>query len=312
MVGTDFAVAVEHDVAVARESGTAVVQQYGILPIADDPDFRHVGNGVVVAGIALCLHLRVLVAFVLRHLQIYVWLHLCLLLQQGLHAAHRRFMHEIVLQTVVGQIVRQAGQNHTLVVGVVSLHCHMVLLVIAFEKAETAQGALHAVRRGVHAQSLEPLQVIIHSSVVYSYCHQRAVRRDDYAVGSGVLELEVGYTKGVIFIVLCVIQLVVGRLRNTPRQLYFAPFHLFGKCLLCTYGKTVGLVHKGVLVCGQEDERHEVFKQCAVPRGDALVALVLHKSLVKAEPVLVWGIALCNGHEAGQSCFGSKVVVVVG
>ena len=63
---------------------------------------------------------------------------------------------------------------------------------------------------------------------------------------------------------------------------------------------------------GEEDERHEVFEQCAVPRGHPLVALILHQCLVEAEPVLVRSVALCDGEEAGQAGLGGEVVVMIG
>ena len=81
MVGTDFAVAVKHNVLIARETAAAVIQEHSILAVADDSDFWHVGDSVIVACIAFGLHFRILIAFILRHLQVNVRLHLCLFFQ---------------------------------------------------------------------------------------------------------------------------------------------------------------------------------------------------------------------------------------
>ena len=226
MVGADFAVAVQHDIAVARESRAAVVQQHRILAVADDADFRHVGDGVVVASVALGLHLRVLVTFILCHLEVDIGFHLCLLFQQGLHGTHGGFMHEVALQAVVGQIVGQAGQNHALVVGIMGLYGHMVFFVVALEETEAAECTLNPMRLRVHAQCFEPLQVFVDALVVDSDGHQRAVGRQHDAVGCGVLELEVWHTEGVVLVILSIVELVVGGLRDTPWQLFLASFHL--------------------------------------------------------------------------------------
>ena len=300
MVGTYLAVAVEHDVAEAREAAAAVVHQHRILSVADHTNLRHVGYGVEVARVALRLHLAVAVALVLRHLEVYVGLHLGFLLEQRFHALHGRFLHEATLQAVVAEIVGQRCQYHTLMVGVVGLHRHMVLVVVALVEAELV----------VHAQLLEALHVVVDGAVVDTDGHQRTVGRDDDTVGRGVLELEVRHTKSVVLVVLRVVELVVGRFGDAPRHIAVAT--VAHKGALGADGETVGLIHQRVFVGGQEDERHKVFEQSAVPRRHALVALVLHQRLVEAEPMLVGGVALGDGEEGSQARLAGEVVVVVG
>ena len=209
MVGADFAIAVQHHIAVARESRPAVVEQYGILPIAQHSYFGHCGQTVEISCVTFGLHFRVLVTFILSHLQINVRSHLCFFFQQGLHRTHGRLLHKVVLQAVIAQIVGQAGQYHALMVGIVGADRHMVLLVIALEQSHTAV---------IHLQILEPLQIVVHCIVVHAYCHQRAVWRNYNAVRCGVLELQIRHTEGVVLVVLCVVQLVIGRFRYAPRQ----------------------------------------------------------------------------------------------
>ena len=84
------------------------------------------------------------------------------------------------------------------------------------------------------------------------------------------------------------------------------------KRLLSSDGKAVGLVHEGVAVGGEEDERHEVLEQGAIPRCHPFIAFILHKGFVETEPMLVGSVALCNGQEAGKASFRGEVVVVLG
>ena len=93
VVGTDFAVAVDHDVAESGESAAPVIHEYSVFPVADHPDFGNIGNSIIVASIAFGLLFAVLVALVLGHLEVYVGLHLGLLFEQGLHRPHSRFLH---------------------------------------------------------------------------------------------------------------------------------------------------------------------------------------------------------------------------
>ena len=299
VVGGDFAVAVEHYVLVARESAAAVVHQHGVLAVTYDAQFRHIGYAVEVTRVALCLHLAVLVALVLRHLEVYIRLHLSLLFEQGVHAAHGGFLHEEALQAMVGEIIGQRRQNHALMVGVVGLDGHVVLVVIALVEAILV----------IHAQALEALHVVVHRAVVDADGHQRAVGRQHYAVGRSVLELEVRHTEGVVFVVLCIVELVVCRLADAPRHALLADVAHEGT--LGADGETVGLVHERVFEGWQEDERHEVLEHGAVPRRHTLVALVLHQCLIKTEPMLVGCIALGNGEERCQACLAGEVVVVV-
>ena len=297
VVGRNLSVAAEENILVAREATATVVHQHGVLPIADHTDFRHIGDGVEVARVALGLHLAVLVALVLRHLEVYIGLHLRLLLEKGLHAAHGGVVHEIALQAACGEVVSQRGENHTLVVGIVGLDGHMVLVVVAFVEAELV----------VHVEGLEALDVVVDGAVVHTDGHQRAVGRHHDAVRRGVLELEVGNTERMVLVIAGVVELIISCLGNTPRK----PFAL-NEGALRADGEAVGLVHQGVLVGGQEDERHEVLEHRAVPRGHPLVALILHERLVETEPMLVGRVALGDGEERGEARLGGEVVVVVG
>ena len=301
MVGTDFAVSVQVDVLIARKTAAPVVEHHGEFAVAEHADFRHVGDAVIVAGVALGLHFAVLVALVLRHFQVDIGLHLRFLLQQGFHRLHNWLLHKVLLQAAscgrrsrfvaaaAGQVVGKRSQYHTLVVGIVGADGYAVFFVVAFVESELV----------VHIQIPEIAYVLVYGAVVDRNGHQRAVGRQDDAVGRGVLELEVWDTEGVILIVLRVVQLVVGGLRNAPRHTRIGDVELriANECPLGADGEAVGLVHQRVLVGGQEDERHKVLKQRAVPRCNALVALVLHQRLVEAEPMLVGGVALGDGEE---------------
>ena len=299
VVGGDLAVAVEHRVLVAREAAAAVVHQDGVLPVADDANLRHVGDAVEVTCVALGLHLAVLVALVLRHLEVYVRLHLGLFLEQGVHASHGGFLHEVALQALVAEVIGQRRKYHALVVGVVGLDGHVVFVVIAFVEAIFV----------IHPEPLETLHVVVHGAVVDADGHQRAVGRQHDAVGRGVLELEVRHAESVVFVVLRVVELVVRRLADAPRHVLLAGIAHEGT--LGADGEAVGLVHERVLEGGQEDERHEVLEHGAVPRRHAFVAFVLHQRLVEAEPVLVGRVALRNGEERRQARLAGEVVVVV-
>ena len=296
MVGGYLAVAVEEDVLVARESTATVVHEDCVFAVADDADFRHIGYRIVVTRVALGLHFAVLIAFVLRHLEVYVGLHLRFLLEEGLHRTHGGVGHEVGLQAVAAEVVGQRGQDHALVVGVVCPYGYMVFVVIAFVEPVLV----------VHLQPFEELEVLVYRAVVDTCGQHRAVGRDDDAVGRGVLELEVGDTKGMVLVVLGVVQLVVGRFGYTPGE------RGLDEGALGTYGEAVGFVHEGVLVGGKENQRHEVFEHRSVPRGHAFVSFVLHEGLVEAEPVFVGGVALGDGEEGGQAGLGGEVVVVVG
>ena len=151
------------------------------------------------------LYLGILIAFVLCHLEVDIGLDLCLFFKEGLHGTHCGFLHKVPLQAVVGQIVGETGEYHALVVGVVGLHRHMVFLVVALEESEAAVGAFNFVRCRVHAQILEPLQVVVYSLVVDANGHQGAVGRHHNAVGCGVLEFQIGDAKGVVFVVLGIV-----------------------------------------------------------------------------------------------------------
>ena len=202
-------------------------------------------------------------------------------------------MHKVALQAVALQVVGQRGQYHSLVVGIVGLHRYVVLIVIALKEAILV----------IHLQVAQQLHVVIHRPVVYANGQQRAVGRYHYPVGGGVLEFQVGDAEGMILVVLGIIQLVVGGLRDAPRQLLVAPLicrlvaPLFHKGPLGADGETVGLVHQCVAVGGQEDEGHKVFEHRPVPRGHTLVSAILHQRLVQAEPVLIGGVALRYGEE---------------
>ena len=299
VVGRDFAVAVEHRVAEARETAAAVVHQHGVLAVAHHADLRHIGYAVEVARVALGLHFAVLVALVLRHLEVDIGLHLCLLLEQCRHGAHGGVVHEENLQAVVAQVVGQRGQYHALVVGIVGADGDVVIVVVALEKSHVAV---------VHAQAAQQLKVVVDGAVVDADGQQRAVGRDDDAVRRGVLELEIGHPEGVVFVVLRVVELIVGCLADAPGQF----LGVLDEGPLGADGETVGLVHQRVAEGGQEDEGHEVFEHRAVPRRHTLVSFILHQRLVEAEPVLVGRVALGYGEERGQSCLGGEIVVVVG
>ena len=162
---------------------------------------------------------------------------MCLFLQQRFHRAHRGLLHEVALQAVVAQIIGQRGQYHALVVGIVGFHRHMVFLVVTLEESEFI----------LHAQLTEALDVVVYGAVVDRDGHQRAVGRDDYAVGGGVLELQVGDAEGVVLVILGVVQFVVSRLADTPGQ----PLGVVAdEGFLCTYGETIGFVHQRVSVSG--------------------------------------------------------------
>ena len=208
VVGGDFAVAVEEDVLVARESGSAVVDHDGVFAVADDADFGHIGDAVEVARVALGLHFAVLVALILSHFQVYVGLHLGFLFQQGLHALHDGGLHEEVLQAVVLQVVGQGGQYHALVVGVVGFDGYMVFVVVALEEAVFVG----------HVQLFQRLHVVVDGAVVGGDGEQRGVGGDDDAVGRGVLELEVWDAEGVVFVVAGVVQFVVGGFADAPGE----------------------------------------------------------------------------------------------
>ena len=294
MVGGDLTIAVEKDVAVAREATAAVVEEDGILAVADEADFGHIGYGVEIACVAFSLHLGVLVALVLRHLEVDIRFHLCFLFQQSLHTPHGRLLHEVVLEAVVGEIICEGGENHTLVVGIVGFDSHVVLFVIALEKSELI----------VHVKIPEVLDVFVYRAVVDRDGHQRAIGRHDDTVGCCVLELQIGDSEGMVLVVLSVVELVVCSLRDAPG--------LGVEGSLGADGETIGLVHQRVLVGGEENQRHEIFEQCPVPRCHSLVAAILHQRLVEAEPVLVGGVALRDGEEGGEAGFGGEVVVVIG
>ena len=101
-----------------------------------------------------------------------------------------------------------------------------------------------------------------------------------------------------VFVVLGVVEFVVCRLGDAPRHLFgtvVLEFRVADKGFLCSYGETVGLVHEGVLVCGEEDEWHKILEECSVPRGDTFVSFVLYQGLVETEPVLVGYVALRDG-----------------
>ena len=153
---------------------------------------------------------------------------------------------------MVAEVVGECCQNHALMVGVVGLHRHMVFFVITFKEAELV----------IHPQLFETVDVLIHSTVVDADGHQRAVGRDDDAVGWGVLELQVGHTEGVVLVVLGVVELVVGCFRDAPRHAFAG---VVDEGPLGTDGEAVGFVHQRVFVGGQEDERHEILEQGAVP-----------------------------------------------
>ena len=208
VVGGDLTVTAQHDVTVAREATAAVVHQHCVLAIADDAQLGHIGNGIEVTSITLRLYLRIAVALVLRYLEVNIRPHLRLLLQQGFHGTHSRLLHKVALQAVVAEIIGQRGQNHTLMVGVVRLHGHMILFVITLVESEVV----------VHFEGFELLHVLIHRTVVDTDGHQRAVGRHHDAVGRSVLELQIGNTESMVFVVLGVIEFVVGRLRDAPRR----------------------------------------------------------------------------------------------
>ncbi len=180
------------------------------------------------------------------------------------------------------------------------LYGNVVLNVVTFEETEFV----------VHVQSLETMDVVVHRARVHAYGHQRAVGRNHYAVGGGVLEFEVRHPEGVVFVVLCVVEFVVGRFGDTPRQ--FALSRVAHKGALGEDSEAVGLVHQGMPVGWQEDKRHKVFEQCAVPRRHAFIAFVLDKGFVETEPVFVGGVALGDGEERGKTCLRCEIVVVVG
>ena len=125
---------------------------------------------------------------------------------------------------------------------------NMVFLVVTFEEAHILV---------IHAELLELLQVLVHSMVVDADSHQRTVGRNDYSVGRSVLELQIWHTEGMILIILGIVKLVVGRLRNTPRHLLR---RIADKGPLGTDGETVSFIHQRMLVGRQEDKRHKVLE----------------------------------------------------
>ena len=124
---------------------------------------------------------------------------------------HEGVVEEVVLDVAVAEVVGECGEDHALVVGVVGEDGEVVLVVVGFEEA-------HVV---VHAELEELLHILVDGLVVDADGHEGAVGGEDDAVGGGVLELEVGDAEGLVFVVLSVVELVVGCLGDAPGDGFF-------------------------------------------------------------------------------------------
>ena len=130
------------------------------------------------------------------------------------------------------------------------------------------------------------------------------VRRDHQIVRQPGLEAQSRHSEGAVLIDLVHVHGVVARLRDAPGYAALVPvFHVAG------HGGPAGLVEQGVLIAGQEQQRHEVLEHRAAPGHQAQVAAAAGEQAAQREPVFLRHLVFSDQQVAGQAGFGGQQVV---
>ncbi len=121
---------------------------------------------------------------------------------------------------------------------------------------------------------------------------------------SPVLKPSPGHSEGAVLIDLVHVHRVVARLRDAPGHTALVPvFHVAG------HRGPAGLVEQGVLIAGQEQQRHEVLEHRAAPRHQAQIAAAAGEQAAQREPVLLRHLVFSHQQVAGQAGLGGQQVV---